>query len=128
MESLIKSLWVGLGAFLGGVARFWIGEVFRHSSNSFPWSTFGINVVGSLLIGSFYAWELKGNPATAYRLFFAVGICGGFTTFSTFSWETLRLMEKGQWIQAVTYAVASVLLTVATCAGGFYLTRMAISG
>lgn len=128
MESLIKSLWLGLGAFLGGIARFWIGEILRHSSNSFPWATFGINVVGSLLIGSFYAWELKSNPAAAYRLFFAVGVCGGFTTFSTFSWETLCLMEKGQWVQAVSYAVASVLLTVAACAGGFYLTRMAISG
>ncbi len=128
MDLVAKSLWVGSGAFLGGVCRFLIGELFRHTSHSFPWSTFGINIVGSLLIGAFFAWEASTSPTSAYRLFFATGVCGGFTTFSTFSWETLQLIEKGQWNLALLYAVASVILTVSACAGAFYLIKITLSG
>lgn len=129
MEPLIKSLWVGVGAFVGANLRFWIGEwMGQRGDMAFPWATFAINVLGSLLIGSFFAWELKQNPNHAYRLFIAVGLCGGFTTFSAFSWESLRLMERGQWWTFGLYASGSVILTIAACAVGFGATRSLLAG
>lgn len=126
MESVVKSLWVGLGAFIGANARFWLGELFGH--RAFPWATFAINVSGSLAIGIYYAWELRHNPHSAHRLFWAVGLCGGFTTFSAFSWETLRMMEKGEWLACGGYVIGSVVLTIAACASGFFLTRSMLAG
>jgi CrcB protein len=129
MESVAKSLWLGAGAFIGANMRFWFGEwLGQRGAMVFPWATFLINVGGSVLIGIFYAFELRYTPNFAYRLFFAVGICGGFTTFSTFSWETLRLMERGHWPAAIAYVAGSVALTVAGCYMGFFLTRAAIGG
>ena len=126
MESVAKSLWIGFGAFIGANARFWLGELIGH--RAFPWATLTINVIGSLAIGIFYAWELRQAPHSAFRLFFAVGICGGFTTFSAFSWETLRLLEKGDWVAGGAYVLASIFMTILACAGGFYLTRSILGG
>lgn len=129
MESLAKSLWLGAGAFIGANMRFWFGEwLGQRGAMVFPWATFLINVAGSVLIGIFYAFELRYTPNFAYRLFFAVGICGGFTTFSTFSWETLRLMERGHLLAAGGYVLGSLVLTVTGCFLGFFLTRAAIGG
>lgn len=126
MESVVKSLWIGFGAFIGANARFWLGELIGH--RAFPWATLGINTLGSLVIGIFFALELKHNPSTAFRLFIAVGICGGFTTFSAFSWETLRLLEKGDWLAGGAYVLGSVVLTIAACGSGFFLTRSILGG
>ena len=129
MDALTKSLWLGAGAFLGANMRFWLGEwMDQRGAIVFPWETFLINVSGSILIGIFYAFELRYTPNFAYRLFLAVGICGGFTTFSTFSWETLRMMEKGQWGIAGLYVAASVILTISGCYIGFALARTALGG
>ncbi len=125
----MKSLWVGLGAFIGANFRFWFGEwLGQRGAMVFPVATFAINLLGSLAIGIFFAWELKHLPNFAYRLFFAVGICGGFTTFSTFSWETLRLIEHGEWLYCGLYVAGSVILTVVACASGFFLTRSILGG
>ena len=124
MEALVKSLWVGLGAFIGANARFWLGEMVTRSH---PFATFTIYVCGSVAIGIFYAWEIARNPDLAHRLFWAVGLCGGFTTFSAFSWETLRMVEKGSWLAAGAYVVGSVALTIGGCALGYYVTRTLFS-
>lgn len=126
MESVVKSLWIGFGAFIGANARFWLGELIGH--RAFPWTTLAINILGSLIIGVFYAWELKNAPAIASRLFIAVGICGGFTTFSAFSWETLRLLEKGDWLAGGAYVISTVVLTIVACSAGFFLTRSILGG
>jgi CrcB protein len=124
MESLTKSLWIGAGAFIGANMRFWFGEwMGQRGAMVFPWGTFLINVAGSLAIGSFYAIELRYTPNFAYRLFFAVGICGGFTTFSTFSWEALRLMERGHFAGTLSYVLGSAVLSILACFLGFVLTR-----
>ncbi|MBC8064973.1 MAG: fluoride efflux transporter CrcB [Chlorobia bacterium] len=129
MEALVKSLWVGVGAFVGANLRFWFGEwMGQRGGMVFPWATFAINVIGSLLIGIFFAWELKQNPNFAYRLFIAVGLCGGFTTFSAFSWESLRLIDRGEWGSLVLYVSGSVILTIAACAVGFGATRSLLGG
>ena len=129
MESLAKSLWLGAGAFIGANMRFWFGEwLGQRGAMVFPWATFLINAGGSLLIGAFYAFELRYTPNFAYRLFFAVGICGGFTTFSTFSWEALRLMERGHLSAAASYVVGSVIASIVACYAGFIVTRAIIGG
>lgn len=122
--SLVKSLWIAGGAAIGANLRFWFGEwIGQRGAMAFPMATFLINVFGALLIGAFFAWELKYTPNFAYRLFFAVGLCGGFTTFSTFSWEALRLMERGHWMTFAIYVIGSVTLTIAASAAGFFLTK-----
>jgi fluoride exporter len=129
MEALAKSLWVGVGGFVGANLRFWIGEIMgQRGAMVFPWGTLIINVAGSLAIGVFCAWELKYLPHFAYRLLFAVGICGGFTTFSTFSWEAIRLAEKSQWLSAAVYVAASVVLSIGACAAGFFIAKPMFGG
>jgi CrcB protein len=91
---------VGLGAALGGVARFGVGGLAaRFLGETFPWGTFLVNVLGSTFLGFFAAMTaVEGRlfiPASA-RAFVAVGLCGGFTTFSTFSLETMSLVRDGE--------------------------------
>lgn len=99
---------VFLGGGLGALARYGVGEAFkaRHWSDAFPWHTFAINVLGSFALG-LVAVLLKDRPA--WVLLLGVGVCGGFTTFSTFSVETLALIEKGRAPAAAGYALGSVL-------------------
>lgn len=95
MEVLGRILWVGLGGFLGANARYWLGEwINARDPGSFPWATFAINVSGSFVLGLFLAvlterFTVPGNPVL--RLFFAVGFLGAYTTFSTFTYESLAL-------------------------------------
>ena len=105
-------LLVFLGAGLGGVARFGVGRLFATQSASFPWNTLVINVSGSLLITLFAAMATQKGLSPQLQAFLTVGICGGYTTFSAFSAETLSLIQSGQWSRATTYAVASVVLCV----------------
>jgi fluoride exporter len=76
----------------------------------FPLGTLAVNVLGSLLIGFLYALFSRQIIGEDYRLFLAVGFCGGFTTFSTFSNENLHLMRDGQWLSFILYTVGTLLL------------------
>lgn len=116
METVAKSLWVAGGAAVGANARFWLGAwVLNRYGSAFPWGTLVINVTGSLLIGLYLGLEQIHGFPLSWRLIFAVGFCGGYTTFSTFSWETLKLIQDGQWTPALGYTLASCLMTVAGC-------------
>jgi fluoride exporter len=120
MDALMKSIWVGLGAVIGANLRYWIGVwVHTRFSSELPWATFAINIAGSFLIGCFYAWETSRGEASVPRLIFAVGFCGGFTTFSAFSLESLQMIQRGAWLNFGLYALGSLVLTVAFCAIGF---------
>lgn len=119
-EALIF-LAVAVGSALGGVARYGLsGLVARSFGETFPWGTLVVNVVGSLLIG-FVATitgpdgRLLVSPVT--RQFWMPGIFGGFTTFSSFSLQTLSLAQDGEW----TRAFATVTLSVALCLLGVWL-------
>jgi CrcB protein len=107
-------IWVGLGGALGSVARFWCsGFVARHFGETFPWGTLSINIVGSFIIG-FFA-ELTGPDGRwlagpSVRQFVMIGICGGYTTFSSFSLQTLSLARNEQWFRAGANIVLSVVL------------------
>lgn len=120
MDALMKSIWIGIGAVIGANLRYWVG-IWTSSrfQSDFPWATFGINILGSFLIGCYFAWETSRGSATVPRLVFAVGFCGGFTTFSAFSWESLQMIQRGAWLHVGMYAIGSVILTIAFCALGF---------
>ena len=117
---------IGVGGFAGSVLRYLasssIQKLFYHS---FPFGTLFVNVVGSLLIGLIFGFGERGNILSPEaRIFFATGFCGGFTTFSTFSLESLSLIRDGQWFYFSTYAVGSVALGLLFVFLGFWLSRL----
>ena len=110
---MLKCLYVGVGGFFGAICRYLIGVAFSSVTMSFPISTLIINFVGAVVIGSITEFSAKITPINPnLMLFLTVGICGGFTTFSTFSLETLNLIEKGKVFIGVGYAVASLVLCI----------------
>ena len=117
-------LWVMLGSALGGLLRFALIRLTLPINVVLPWSTLGINVLGSFAIGYFGTLTLAGGrfPASAnLRLFIMVGICGGFTTFSSFSLETFDLLRGGAWGRALGNAGLSVVLCLLAVAAGHQL-------
>jgi CrcB protein len=84
----------------------------RVPVSGFPWSTFAVNILGSFLIGVFYALSARFHLSNETRLFLTVGLCGGFTTFSTFSNESLFLFKEGLYPALVSYILSSILLGV----------------
>ena len=104
-------LWVAIGGALGSVARFWIsGLVAERYVHAFPWNTLVVNVSGSLVIGFLAAATASGSASPAFREFFMYGLCGGYTTFSSFSLQTLDLLRDREWLYAGGNVVLSVLL------------------
>ena len=113
--SLLAYLWVAIGGALGSVARFWFsGLVARQFGETFPWGTLLVNISGSLIIGFFGALtDPQGRwfATPAMRQFFMIGICGGYTTFSSFSLQTLNLLREREWL----YAGGNIVLSVVLC-------------
>ena len=107
--------WIAVGSALGGVARYWCsGVTARLIGETFPWGTIVVNVIGSFIIGFF--GTLTGPDGRVFassttRQFVMIGICGGYTTFSSFSLQTLNLMNDGEWL----YAGANITLSVILC-------------
>jgi CrcB protein len=107
-------LWVMIGSALGGGARYWCsGFAARHFGETFPWGTLIVNIAGSFVIG--FCATLTGPDgrlvaSTEARLFVMVGICGGYTTFSAFSLQTLDLMREGEMLRASGNIVLSLVL------------------
>jgi fluoride exporter len=113
------SLLVGAGGALGSLARFALGGwVTTWAGAGFPWGTFAVNVLGSLAIGFVIrALAMRGAAGAEMRAFLAIGVCGGFTTFSTFDLEMLTLLQHGRAGMAAVYALGSV----SACIGGVAL-------
>jgi|SRR5690349_4977179 fluoride exporter len=107
-------LWVAIGSALGGMARYWCsGVVATLTGEWFPWGTLVVNVSGSFIIGLMAALSAVEGPfliRPELRIFVMVGICGGYTTFSSFSLQTLELMQEGEWLWAGANCVLSVVL------------------
>lgn len=124
MNALTQSLAVAVGGALGSLARFWVGIWLAPLSGSLPVGTIAINVVGSFAISFFGTLTLAhgkfGVPELA-RIFFMVGVCGGFTTFSSFSLQTLELLRAGAVGRAALNVGLSVALCLASVAAGHLL-------
>ena len=123
-SNLRAVLLIGSGSAFGGVGRHFVGEWLGKIVQS-PYRTFVVNMTGALLLGFFLQWAEQqdvGHPSL--RLFVAVGLCGGYTTFSTFSYETLALITTGAYGRAAVYAVASVLVSLAAVFAGSAIARL----
>jgi len=113
--------WIGLGSALGGMGRYWCsGVIARAFGETFPWGTIIVNASGSLIIG-FLATLMSPDgrllvPPDA-RTFLMIGLCGGYTTFSSFSLQTLNLVRDGEWL----WATANVLFSLTLCLAAVWL-------
>ncbi|TDJ29850.1 MAG: fluoride efflux transporter CrcB [Gammaproteobacteria bacterium] len=113
--------WIGLGSALGGMGRYWCsGVIARAFGETFPWGTIIVNASGSLIIG-FLATLMSPDgrllvPPDA-RTFLMLGLCGGYTTFSSFSLQTLNLVRDGEWL----WATANVLFSLTLCLAAVWL-------
>lgn len=120
-------LYLALGGVLGTLARYLLGGwIHAWAGSAFPWGTLGVNLLGSLLLGfAIRATEII-PLSPEMRGLITIGFCGAFTTFSTFSYETVVLMQEGEWGRAGLYAFGSLGLGLAAMAGGLVLADVTI--
>ena len=125
VSDIIKSiLAVGAGSFLGGAARYLISLAMKGLNKGFPWATFVVNLVGCFLIGLLWgAFSKNGTEGSNWALFLTVGLCGGFTTFSTFSKEALMMLQGGNIWGFAGYVAISLVAGIALVALGYFLVR-----
>lgn len=121
---MTTTLWVAVGGAIGSVARYWVAVwVARLAGPDFPWGTILINISGSFVIGVFFAvtaevagrWQVTND----FKIFLMAGLCGGFTTFSAFSLQTLGLLRDGRMAAALANIALSVVLCIAAVAIGY---------
>lgn len=120
---------IALGAAVGGVSRYYLAASIQHRFGAaFPWGTLVVNVSGSLLLGFLLRYALA-TPAVSVemRALLTTGFCGGYTTFSTFSFETAALLEDGQYERAGAYVLGSVVLSLVGTFTGFVLARQLLA-
>lgn len=111
--------YVALGGALGALARYGIsGWVYDRMGETFPWGTLVVNVLGCLALGAVVRWLQVSAVSPEMRPFLTIGLLGAFTTFSTFSFETVALLQDGQWTKAGVYLGASVLVGLAAVITG----------
>ena len=121
--------YVAIGSALGGVSRYLLGGfIQRLVDTTYPAGTLFINISGSFLVGAFLRYAVE-TPTLSpeSRAFLVIGFCGGYTTFSTFSYETLVMLRTGEWSRAGAYVVSSVLLSLLGTFLGFALARQVIA-
>lgn len=110
-----------LGGGIGCAFRYGVGLV--AASTVFPYTTFAVNAIGSFAIGLFGGWASRFGWSEEMRLLLTTGLCGGFTTFSTFSKESFALAEAGRWYAFATYAVGSVSVGIVAVAFGYWFAK-----
>jgi fluoride exporter len=123
-----QALLIFIGGGLGAVARWGVGvAAARLLGTAWPWGTLGVNVAGSFAMGLVMGHLMRNGIGAQsnenLRLFFATGLLGGFTTFSAFSLETVKMIDAGRWPDGAIYAVASVSLSVLAVFAGMALSR-----
>jgi len=113
---------VFLGGGIGSLIRYNIGILFKSLNNQIPFGTLTSNAIASFLIAIFMLFSFKFNDSKNTILFLSTGICGGLSTFSTFSWETFQLIQNGQW----TWVIINVALNLFVCLGLIYAVSRSI--
>ena len=135
-STLIATTQVAVGGAVGAAARYQLGRGLTawlgpQAMTAFPWATLAANVLGGLAMGVLAGWLMQrsgsaaGAASDSWRLLIGVGLLGGFTTFSSFSLETMLLIERGQAWTAMTYVLVSVLACLAALYIGLIATRLA---
>ena len=115
---------VGAGSFIGGIARYLVSLAMKGISKGFPLATLLVNLLGCLIIGLLWGFlSRNASESTSWGLFLTVGLCGGFTTFSTFSKEALTMLQTGQIWGFASYIALSILAGIALVALGYYIGR-----
>lgn len=116
---------VGTGGFIGSVMRYLVQVLMERATNTdFPWGTFIANIAGSFIIGIVFALAQKGNMLSAeWRMFLAVGICGGFTTFSSFAYNNLTMLKEQAYGQFILNVGGSLVLGLLAVYLGMVLVR-----
>lgn len=123
---LKASLFIGIGGFLGSISRYLLSQyVDKKIDALFPYGTFSVNILGCLLLGILYGLAEKENLLTTeLRLLLTVGFCGSFTTFSTFVYEKLQLLNQGDWMSFTAYTASSIILGILSIVAGTALVRL----
>ncbi|RYG24579.1 fluoride efflux transporter CrcB [bacterium] len=128
MSPFLRTALVFLGAGIGGSLRYWIGLAVAARTAGFPWGTFAINVSGSLLIGLAMGIITRTGANDGWRLLLVVGLLGGYTTFSSFSYEILSLLRERSVVPALGYAFGSVILGLMAAGLGLWLSELVGKG
>ncbi len=116
-------LLVGFGGMAGSMLRYLFSVIIKH--NSFPYATFVVNIIGSFIIGIVMALAAKQQNFADYKLLLATGICGGFTTFSAFSWESVQLLQQQRYGTMAMYILLSIVLGIAATFFGYTILKQA---
>jgi fluoride exporter len=116
-----RLLWICVGSAIGGGARYLVsGAVLKLLGPSFPYGTLTVNVLGSFLLGAVMCGGVEaGGLSPTLRIALTTGVLGGFTTFSTFSYETMRYVQDGAWGAALANVLVSILACVSACLLGW---------
>lgn len=125
IPEIIKNIAVvGAGSFVGGAARYLVSISMKSIGRGFPWATLAVNLAGCFLIGLLWGlFSRNASEGSNCALFLTVGLCGGFTTFSTFSKEALIMLQSGNIFGFAGYIALSIAAGIALVAAGYYLIR-----
>lgn len=117
-------LLVGSGSFVGGALRYLISQLMKPVSTGFPFGTFCVNILGCFLIGIIYGlFSRYSSSSSDWCLLLTTGLCGGFTTFSTFCNESMTMVQNGSWGTMILYIGGSILLGLAAVLLGHFIVR-----
>lgn len=119
---------IGIGSFLGGIARYLLTVFIQNKFfSTFPYGTLVVNIIGCFAIGIVYSLSEKATINHELKMFATTGILGGFTTFSSFSYESVSLFRDGRYEQAFIYTAASIVLGLGATFAGFILTKSVLN-
>ncbi|MDZ4760686.1 MAG: fluoride efflux transporter CrcB [Alphaproteobacteria bacterium] len=125
---MLNFLVVAIGGAAGAVARYGVSLAVAGRSDGWPWPTFAINVSGSLLIGVLAGWfATRQTDGGSWALLLGTGVLGGFTTFSAYSLETAKMMERADWWGASSYSLGSIAAGLAAALAGLAIARRAFA-
>lgn len=119
----MMTLLIGIGGSIGAAARYVLGQ-WINQFLLFPFGTCLINIFGSFMLGVFMQYYVSESITVGWWLFLGVGVCGGFTTFSTFGLEAVSLIEKKKWVLLILYVVVSVIISICSAWFGYMLYKL----